>query len=814
MRYNIYIDWVGEVDVDGVHVDNYVEFYPDNIEPFKIVRESDQYFHRFGWGEISISNDPDSYALASNNIYRLFDILTLATSIDIDPTTEIRVKYITDSHTLIGYFGINDCDVDYDRKMITVTPTIIDKYTELLESWETEIESFNDLAYSDTEIDLNIETLGTRTIEDWSTVPDLASDYIPSVTPSIGVVASSFVADGELDAYFDNNEPKRGLINIPSNAFKQQPENYFLSDREETLGTIYEQSDFNADSYVWDSGNDYGVADIKTSLDNIVRYPSADDSQLYKSIKTPNLNKQPDTNPLYWEEIEAGEAISKYGDFELSELTIWQKYGTSYMAGFGLFVTLYCSTKFSRDEYNKIDVENPDYPSSGYPYLPPEGSGWHMRAKIKVEGENGHLWTRLPFNGAYTNTWELQDEETNTTGDASEKAWAVRRTTKIFYPSDTVSKTITSTFTLRNFLDYVFQNTNSVFAEKNVYSTFFFNDNESDCPVLADRIGYGLNYLNLSANYLNTLRVFFTKELIPSLSNDSKDNYPKITQRSVIDDLNDLFGNNLYFYMDSDQNLYIEHIYYLDLTYNAVDVTTLLGVERVELDFTESWKYDKTRMFNRVELSTINSSGVDFTDNLITFSKIVSNKRNIDIKKQIETKIFSTDLRYIIENASDLENGLVLISTKNELKPTDDPLISELTVVVANKVGRISGLSQSNGYMALSNLLYDFGRYEGVWTEGELNLATVPFVETSRTKVGTEILLRGAEFDSLFYITNLGVGLLNDGTIDFDQESTTLNLIYRYNSVPNTDGFVLMVQKESDFEGAEEIWFDFGNYET
>ena len=793
MRYKVYID------ITNDDVENFVEFFPDNLAPFKLTRGDDQYFKRFGWGEISISNDPDLYAATSSSIYKLYDVISA-----LDFTFEIKVKFVSDTHTILGYFGVNDCEFDDDRKMISVTPTIQDDYTAILESWETEI-PISTIEYSTDEIDLNITSLGTRTKSDWDMYWRIPQANTP--VPHISYYLDTYNDDiGGINGFFDGEAPKRSLINLASNPFKQS-DGQTLEDRESVLGEDF--SSLTLSAYV--SFDEYDSFASSGSTNDVVTFGGL----TYKSIQSGNTGNQPDISPLWWEVIYVGELFPEKGDFELSELTIWQ--GTSYnLSGFGWMINLYCSTKFSRDEFRKIDVVDVSDPSG---YEPPSGSGWHMREKILVEGEAGHLWTRKPYNGAYTEDWVLQDQETNDSGESTYRPWFIRRTTKIFYPDDTNSKTITSTVTLKSFLEFIFQNTSSEFTGKSVYSTFFFNDNEASLPILANRIGEGLNYVNMSDNYLNQCRIFFTKDLITDLDTTDTDNFPKITLKDTLEDLVRLFKNNIYWYMDSSLNLHIEHIKYLDLTLNATDIRYEIDdiTKRIELEFTESWKYDKSKMYNLIELRQVNAGGVDFTENTIIFDKIVSNKRNVDIKQELETSIFSTDLRYAIENGNDLESGVILITTKNELKPPDpeDPLVSILTIVVRNKVGFISEVSEVNGYMALSNLLYDFGRYEGVWTEGTLNGAeNTAFVYPTRSKQGDEILLRGANFDSLFYITNLGVGLLDDGTVDFSEENTTLNLLYRYNSVPNSDGFVLMVQKETDFVGAEEIWFDIGNYET
>jgi len=776
----------------------WIEFFPDNVEPFKLLRDTNQYFKRLGWGKVSMSNNPDLYSVASNDIYKLYNIISA-----LDFTVEVRMKFEADTFdSIIGYFGVNDCEFDDDRKMISVTPTIQDDYTTILENWETEV-PISDIEYDTTEVDLNITPLGTTTKSDWEMFWQDISIITPAATMSMDYdkfTDSPPAGTGGLSGFFDGNAPNRLLINLISNPFKDH-QGLWLSDREEILGEDY--SSISIANYI--SLDIYGDFETSQSINDVVTYGGI----TYKSIQDSNYGNQPDISPLWWTEIYVGEIFPEKGDYELSEVGIWEREYDD-----GERVQLYCSTKFSRDEQRKVDVVDVSEPSG---YAPPTGSGWTMRNRENVEGQAGHLWTRKPYNGIYKDSWVLQDQESNPSGESSGYSWKESRTTKIFYLDDDNSKTIQTTILLKDFIEFIFKKTNTEFFTKNVYSTFFFNDNESDLNYYDGRIGENINYLTNGDNYLNGTRVFFTRDLITDININGTDNFPKITLKDILEDLAKLFKNNIYWFM-KDGNLHIEHIKYLDLVSNSTDVRYELSpndsVERIELEFTESWKFDKSKMFNLIELRQVNSGGVDFTENTIIFDKIVSNKRNIDIKQEFETSIFSTDLRYAAENGNDLEDGVVLIATKQELKHIDGGVPLSRVTLVTNKIGSVSGLSEVNGWMALSNLLYDFGRYEGVWTVGEINGNEHSFVNPSRTKQGSEILLRGANFDSLFYITNLGIGLLNDGTISFDEENTTLNLLYRYNSVPNTDGFVLMVQKVTDFDGAEEIWFDFGNYNT
>lgn len=796
MRYKTYID-IGS---------GYEEFTAANVEPFKEVREKDQYFKRWQWGEVEIKNYPELYSSSPLSIYKLYDVIK-----EIDPTTEIKIKFETDLETIEGYFGTNDCEFKDNgyQNVLTVKPTVLDRYTNILEEWETKID-FSDIDFSDDSIDLNVKDLGVKTINDWDSINeyrvynDLLRSYVTltKIAPNIDINLVKSLAlnpSDDLSGFFDNEAPLPALRQVPPIAELsfQDFDGFYLGDREEVLGDDYSSIDLTGDNYVWISTDEYGVADIETSLDNIVWYrpnPSAE-YKAYKSIQAGNIGNQPDISPSWWEEFDRGEIFPDKGDYELSSVTIWFDGGTY---GFPPKHRYYITTKFSREEFRKVD----EFDESG-DLIPPQGSGWHQRAVINVSGQDGHLWTRKPFNASLKDDWILQPTETNQRWWSSTDPfkWKYKRETRLSYTNSEDSIITTTAIVGRTLFDYILQNTNDAFADKNVKSTFFFNDDEEDLQVLEDRVGDKLNYVTMRENYLNNIYFILTRNLTPNIDLADASSFPDITLKDFFEDLNKLFKGTLYWFIDDDSNLRIEHIKYLDLTKSPTD---LRGDELLE--FTEEWKYDKSSQYNRIELRQVNASGIDFTENLILFNKIVSNKRNQDIKKEFETKILSTDIRYAIENSTDLEDGIMMIATFDE-KISE----TETQKKVKNKFGLRSGVEESNGYLALSNIIEDFGRYEGVWTTGEVNGLDKTFETTSRTKNGVEIELRGLK-NNLFYITEIGEGILDDSTVDFDNETTKLNLRYRYNSTPLGDRFALMVQKEENFDGAENILFDFANY--
>jgi len=92
-----------------------------------------------------------------------------------------------------------------------------------------------------------------------------------------------------------------------------------------------------------------------------------------------------------------------------------------------------------------------------------------------------------------------------------------------------------------------------------------------------------------------------------------------------------------------------------------------------------------------------------------------------------------------------------------------------------------------------------------------MNSKNTTFTVTERNKIGIDLKLKGLQ-KSLFYTTQIGVGLIDDGEIDFENENTIIRLRYRYNSSVNGDTFVLVFQKQTDFIGAVNNWADIDNY--
>lgn len=737
MRYKFYIDFTSG---DG---SEYVRAYPDKIEPFKIsVKEQsddiDEFFYRLEWGKITFRNNPKKYKDTQNNIYRLFSIFD---DINFSFSKKILVKYeIEGVFSIEGYFGKNDCRYDYDRKILDVTPAVLDEYTEIFENNKKEIDFFN-WKFTEDEITIEIPDTALVTMQDWPWLgPKMFGLVQVYTTPRNLVKEKDYNENNKLYAYFDGNKPKEALYD------------------DEYWG-------FGGTHLVWsrEDGEDISSEYSSYSLRQRVA--------ILGEVVTP----------------ENREIIpTLYGDWELSSFRVYEGSRTGGLSG-KRWRQLYCETQFSREEYIKIDVLDEESP---FGFEPPVGDGWHMREKRIKNGKNAHLWTRLPFNGAYSDSWEIQDIVENPGGSSFGWNWYKYLESKLPYDTSKNSFNFVSAISLRPFIEHILHSMSPELEDMHFKSTFFFNDYEEELEILSNTSGF--NYVNGKKNFLNNLKLFFTRDLL-DLDSNEKGNMPIINFENTLNDLNRIFGNTLMWFIDDLGNFRIEHKRYGDF---KRDIINLVGNRF--LNFTTEWSFDKKLMFKEIIFNQINAEYIDFTNNKIEFDHMVSNNRNNDSVSEGSTEYISTDARYCILNPLSLSDGMILVAVGDDNK-------------VINEMGRVSGLVEVNGLMSISNLLYEFGRYEGIWHYGTINNENVNFTTTIRNKMGVELTLDGRK-EALFYLTQIGVGMLDEGSIDFENEYTKIKLRYRYNSNVLGDVFAIVFQKEKDFEGAENVWADIDNY--
>jgi len=128
---------------------------------------------------------------------------------------------------------------------------------------------------------------------------------------------------------------------------------------------------------------------------------------------------------------------------------------------------LYCQTWFTREEITTIDEVDE---SNSFGFKSPVGDGWSMRKSTIKSGQAAHIWTRKPFNGAYTEEWELQDEVLNDgTNSEYDFNWNKYRETKLKYDDSQNSFELISTIQLRNFMEFLIQNSDVSLAGINLH---------------------------------------------------------------------------------------------------------------------------------------------------------------------------------------------------------------------------------------------------------------------------------------------------------------------------------------------------------
>ena len=854
-KYKLYLDWTAQTewvwdnDTDANWVEIFEGFLPHN----KSLVEAEM-FLRWKWNEITIRNHPKRYTDTSNDAFRLYDLLD-----GLDPTQEIRVKLVTDDNTVRGYFGNNDGKFNDNRsgKVLKVTPAILDQYTNVIENTDKKIDVIGIRKSTTARFDLDDSVnpiAASHNVPMNITSSDIDETQKPGLydSPSSGgaflnnlktAYEAKFSAHIEADFIitpgFDMSVYIREYNSVDVVIQESLLATYSSSG---SISTTFEYSPtLSKDSYIvleWliDNAGDsvtYGNVTLRVGLENIpfdtitIEVELLSSNLIAKDVWTEPLHARTSPKESEWsstngvddyfevsgapkaslfsdiefgpnsqagalfsngldisnEPIEGtylGELETLLGDFEyeLSSVTVWE--GTTYRNWwpFGKkYRRVYGTCTFSREEYWKIDEGAPD---------PPPGGGWEQTT-IMQGGKR--LWIRKPFNGAVTD-WNLDTKDSSGGNNGSFEWVSKKKTVRAYDPSEN-SRTFDSARDLKEVIKTIYNGMHSTLNSKDVISTFFWNDDEGDLDVL-DSWPSGTNYLTFQPNELNRIGCIHTADFDTDESElNSEDQTLKISFKDIISDLRKFW--DIYWFVDLDGNLHIEHKKYIDLTSTSVDARGNKFLKE-----TLKWGYNKEIMFAAIEYSSVNSGYRDFTDNIIEFNKIASNKRNRDLKLELKTEILSTDIKYCIENPGDLQNGLTLVVYDTSFKMITDyvPLLQK---------------TFENGPIALSNLLLKYWTYEGVWSAGKINNVDAEFTVTYRTKLGKEIDLQniydvdGGGDEIRFITTDIGVGMVKSMTPNFNNGTTTkIVLVYRYDSSPETDVFELIA--------ATDVLYDFGNY--
>jgi len=614
--------------------------------------------------------------------------------------------------------------------------------------------------------------------------------YITNPTPVAGTIEVIFYrpveANGSADSWDVNY--KLNLTSVILSASEIQLKTIKVNFSDQNMVTTGQESD----KIVWkdkqyDTGAKYfhkyaknfGGSDFSNFIDNVTGEPK------YDSLNNTDRSPSSANKIMYGDLLNMWESDVNHVShgFELSELTIFEgkpSGGDSRWHGYA---------KFSREEVYKKDEFELD--SQGNPttnYIPPEiGGTWVRTLKTDKPDSDIHLWVRKPFDGKIT-TWKRGEVDTSATWRKFDGNFDYKnslRTTKV-YPIDAArSIEIKTAIDLRQLIQKVYRESSPELTGKNVYSSFFWNDCEAG-GVLPDAILAGqLGLINYpTSNYftgeknnpLNRIVAIHTYDLSIDTSVNQEKSILKATFKKLMDDLIVKYRKHIYWFVDSDLNLHIEHIKYFDKINSPLE----MRVSRFAyIRNYEQFKFDKSQMYSLEEYEVKNSGYNDFKTSKVTFDKIPSNKRGEDLKESFSTQLLSTDIQFCVENAESIENGIILLA----YDVVDDENI------VRYGIGQKTTESVINGDLSISSLLAKYGTYEGTWETGKINdrgflgktdLDDVfNFSYTKRMIEGKEVTFKGILTDNLVR-NNLGDGVVKSKTIDYNNQLTKVILNHRY----------------------------------
>jgi len=417
----------------------------------------------------------------------------------------------------------------------------------------------------------------------------------------------------------------------------------------------------------------------------------------------------------------------------------------------------------------------------------PDGDGWESETDTPVNyyGKSGYWWTRKPFGGG-TGNWTLREVENNYDGS---------RTSEYVYPVNE-QVTYSGGFYLMDLFNYVYKNMSSELSEKNVKSLFFNNDEASSYSFMSGRENQ--NYVSWERNLLNDIicrptSYFFIESEENPLPDDLSE--LNIKFKELFEDLNILFNDNLFWFVDESGDLHIEHIKYLDLLSTALDVS-----DQETLINTDNFNFDDSELFSEIKINQINAGTKLFKSTKLKFEKATTNKRNNDNKLDNTTTIITTDVEYCAKNPNSLENG-ILIYTVDESGLISKGFTEQEEIGGSRRSVISTGRSEEaiNYKLTLPFILKRYARYEGVWFTGKINDEIANFERTKRVKIGEDLNLRGIHY-SLNYISNIGIGIIENGSMDFEKGTTKIKLKYRYNASKVSQTALLVASEGNAFE--------------
>jgi hypothetical protein len=490
--------------------------------------------------------------------------------------------------------------------------------------------------------------------------------------------------------------------------------------------------------------------------------------------------------------LRLGALVEAFEDkkYQLSEVTIYR--GTETKSHSHRYSRTYCTCKFSRQEIFLGKDENGEW-------IDP-GDSWQTDY---YPGNGGTiLWYRIPYNDS-VDDWNLTAEPEKSSYYHMERdgntEYIESITSRRAYPvSDETSVTYRTAKKFKDIVKKLYTGSSDKLYDKEVKSTFFWNDDEAAMSYF-DSSNSGYNYVTGAKNTLNNILCLHTTDLITDTSKaDSDDSSLKMNFGDFMENLKKLFYGHLYWWVAEDGTLWIEHLKRMEYVTSIIDRSN----DKL-LDEISKFTYDKDDLYETVTIEMQNASYNDFTDNEIKNEHIASKERSDnDMDDDVSIENITTDIKYCVEGADDLDNGLILLACD------DDGVCINANVPVAAK-------EWENGKLALSNILLNYCTYAGIAKKGKINGADISYTNLRRTKRGDAIAVQGVLSESAgkgssHMKTPIGTGLIDTMSFNLDKQITTdIELLYGSEIEESNLGWVLVISKSTEPNG--EIWYDFSN---
>lgn len=308
--------------------------------------------------------------------------------------------------------------------------------------------------------------------------------------------------------------------------------------------------------------------------------------------------------------------------------------------------------------------------------------------------------------------------------------------------------------TLKALLEFMLQEISC--SNLNIISNFFAINEDGTSPI-------NDVYIQAADKLYNM--VLFQKTDIKDPGADTNATIAMISFKELFEDLQKMF--NVYWLVDDDNNLRIEHITY----FNEVRMLNLLETpweDRIK----KQWKYSyESNEYPRGETwKWPDKASDDFNGTGIFYSGSCVSREQNERDKNYQLEQLYTDVTYLISGKDKTGNdGIVIIAAP------DGYIFSEV-----NKWSREFNL---NGHLSWPNLLHYYHQYNRPQKKGTLNGQVTVFKSIKRTRKQT-IVIPFACCDILQFRpqdlvkTQLGWGEIESATYDDPNQILTLNLLH------------------------------------